>query len=175
MVALHALSVYNIRTFARDINLNISLSSSTNAQFQRQLVLTQGDAAVQKSVDNVPVNGKLGVVSRGSGVARMDVDVRYNVNVTENDLCKFIVEVFDKPVKLDRLREQGFTPEDLIVMSVDIVRRLIPIRSRKFPTNIAFRTWLLEFGDCPTTAPGDIPSDNRQANEWSVWKSASVT
>lgn len=155
----------------------------------------------------------------------MDVDVRYNVNVTENDLCKFIVEVFDKPVKLDRLREQGFTPEEsvfksvsiikhtytlilsqtdsifvindhymvllllctmsfsvryafciwsaFIVMSVDIVRRLIPIRSRKFPTNIAFRTWLLEFGDCPTTAPGDIPSDNRQANEWSVWKSAS--
>lgn len=55
VVALHALSVYNIRTFARDINLNISLSSSTNAQFQRQLVLTQGDAAVQKSVDNVRI------------------------------------------------------------------------------------------------------------------------
>lgn len=130
VVALHALSVYNIRTFARDINLNISLSSSTNAQFQRQLVLTQGDAAVQKSVDNVPVNGKLGVVSRGSGVARMDVDVRYNVNVTENDLCKFIVEVFDKPVKLDRLREQGFTPEDL---HCDVCGYCTPIDPDSFP------------------------------------------
>lgn len=55
VVALHALSVYNIRTFARDINLNISLSSSSNSQFQRELVLTQGDAAVQKSVDNVRI------------------------------------------------------------------------------------------------------------------------
>ena len=66
-----------------------------------------------KSVcQKVPVNGKLGVVSRGSGVARMDVEVRYNVNVTENDLCKFSVEVFDKPVKLDLLQQQGFTPEE---------------------------------------------------------------
>lgn len=55
VVALHALSVYNIRTFARDINLNISLSSSSNSQFQGELVLTQGDAAVQKSVDNVRI------------------------------------------------------------------------------------------------------------------------
>lgn len=31
----------------------------------------------------------------------MDVDVWYNVNVMENDLCKFIMEVFDKLVKLD--------------------------------------------------------------------------
>lgn len=52
----------------------------------------------------------------------MDVDVRYNVNVTENDLCKFIVEVFDKPVKLDRLREQGFTPEESVFKSVSIIK-----------------------------------------------------
>lgn len=52
----------------------------------------------------------------------MDVDVRYNVNVTENDLCKFIVEVFDKPVKLDRLREQGFTPEESVFRSVSIIK-----------------------------------------------------
>lgn len=48
----------------------------------------------------------------------MDVDVRYNVKVTENDLCKFIVEVFDKPVKLDLLQEQGFTPEESVHKSV---------------------------------------------------------
>lgn len=48
----------------------------------------------------------------------MDVDVRYNVNVTENELCKFIVEVFDKPVKLDLLQEQGFTPEESVHKSV---------------------------------------------------------
>lgn len=60
----------------------------------------------------IPVNGKLGVVSRGSGVARMDVEVRYNVNVTEGDMCQFSVEVFDKPVKLDLLQEKGFTPDE---------------------------------------------------------------
>ncbi|XP_062614828.1 complement C3-like [Saccostrea cucullata] len=113
VVALHALSLYNIRTHARDINLNISLSSSSNSGFQKDLVLSQHDALVQKSVDNVPVNGKLGVVSRGNGVARMDVEVRYNVNVSDSDLCKFSVEVFDKPVKLDLLVEKGFTPDDL--------------------------------------------------------------
>nr|XP_022345651.1 complement C3-like [Crassostrea virginica] len=130
VVALHALSLYNIRTYARDINLNISLSSTSNAQFRKDLMLTQGDALVQKSVDDVPVNGKLGVVSRGSGVARMDVEVRYNVNVTENDLCKFSVEVFDKPVKLDLLQQQGFTPEDL---QCDVCGYCTPIDPDAFP------------------------------------------
>ncbi|XP_056012206.1 complement C3-like isoform X2 [Ostrea edulis] len=113
VIALHALSLYNIRTYARDINLNISLSSTGDSAFQGDLVLSQRDALVQKSVENIPVNGKLGVVSRGSGVARMDVEVRYNVNVTEGDMCQFSVEVFDKPVKLDLLQEKGFTPDDL--------------------------------------------------------------
>ena len=55
VVALHALSLYNIRTYARDINLNISLSSTSNAQFRKDLMLTQGDALVQKSVDDVRI------------------------------------------------------------------------------------------------------------------------
>lgn len=55
----------------------------------------------------------------------MDVEVRYNVNVTENDLCKFIVEVFDKPVKLDLLQETGFTPEESVHKSVSIIKLFV--------------------------------------------------
>ena len=60
----------------------------------------------------IPVNGQLNVTTEGSGVARMEVEFRYNVNVSEHDDCKFHIEVFDSPVELAALLEYGYSPQE---------------------------------------------------------------
>nr|QVN30053.1 complement component 3 [Pinctada fucata] len=112
IIALQALTMYNIRTYARDLDLRLTLQTTVNDTFRHDMTLSQGDMEIEKSVDKIPLNGKLNVTTEGSGVARMEVEVRYNVNVSEHETCKFHIEVFDSDVDYTDLQKYGYRPQE---------------------------------------------------------------
>ena len=55
MIALQALSMYNVRTYARELDMRLTLETSTNSTFYRELTLTQDDVEIEKSVGDVSI------------------------------------------------------------------------------------------------------------------------
>ena len=54
----------------------------------------------------IPAKGQLHVTTRGQGVARMEVEVRYHVNDTEQQGCKFDINVYSDDIDVDILQEK---------------------------------------------------------------------
>ncbi|KAL5005777.1 hypothetical protein ScPMuIL_016935 [Solemya velum] len=98
VVALQALSEYNVRTYAAEIDMQTTLRSESKAEFERRIKLQQDTALVQKTVENIPIGGKLFVDTTGSGLGRMEIEVWYNVNQTDEELCKFDVDINVEPI-----------------------------------------------------------------------------
>lgn len=100
IVGLQALSMYNIRSYAEDIDMRCTVSTSDNSTY-RTLQLREHEAMVEKSVHNIPATGKLHVTTSGSGVARMELEVSYNVNDTETLGCKFDINIYKDNIDVD--------------------------------------------------------------------------
>ncbi|KAL5005778.1 hypothetical protein ScPMuIL_016936 [Solemya velum] len=98
VVALQALSEYNVRTYAAEIDMQTILRSEPKAEYEQRIELQQDTALVKKTVENIPIGGKLFVDTTGSGLGRMEIEVWYNVNQTDEELCKFDVDINVEPI-----------------------------------------------------------------------------
>ncbi|XP_063409247.1 venom factor-like [Mytilus trossulus] len=106
IVGLQALSMYNVRTYAEDVNMRCTLTSGHNSTFREHLNLQERESMVEKSVHDIPATGKLHVTTQGRGVARMEVEFRYNVNDTERTGCKFDINIEIDDIDVDILQEK---------------------------------------------------------------------
>lgn len=111
VVGLHALSEYNVRSYALKIDLHTKIKVSSNDEIEHDIVLSDDDVTVQKAVHDIPVEGKLKVTTEGTGVGRMEVEVRYNVNTTEDERCKFTIDVYDSEVEFNYFQSKGLATD----------------------------------------------------------------
>lgn len=111
VVGLHALSEYNVRSYAMKIDLRTKIKVSTNDAIEHDIILSDDDVTVQKAVHDIPVDGKLKVTTEGTGIGRMEVEVRYNVNTTEDERCKFTIDVYDSEVEFNFFQSKGLATD----------------------------------------------------------------
>ncbi|XP_033763816.1 LOW QUALITY PROTEIN: complement C3-like [Pecten maximus] len=111
VVGLQALSEYNVRSYDLKIDLHTKIKVSTNDAIEHDIVLSDDDVTVQKAVHDIPVEGKLKVTTEGTGVGRMEVEVRYNVNTTEDERCKFTIDVYDSEVEFNYFQSKGLATD----------------------------------------------------------------
>ncbi|OWF37722.1 Complement C3 [Mizuhopecten yessoensis] len=111
VVGLHALSEYNVRSYALKIDLHTKIKVSTDDAIEHDIVLSDDDVSVQKAVHDIPVEGKLKVTTEGTGIGRMEVEVRYNVNTTEDERCKFTIDVYDSEVEFNYFQSKGLATD----------------------------------------------------------------
>lgn len=103
IVGLQALSMYNIRSYAEDVDMRCTVTRGDNSS--AYLHLNENEAMVEKSVHDIPATGQLQITTQGSGVARMEVEVSFHVNDTKKDECKFNIHVQTNDIETDILRE----------------------------------------------------------------------
>ncbi|XP_060557864.1 venom factor-like [Ruditapes philippinarum] len=99
VVGLQALSQYNIATYSSEVDLKIRFLDGIQKGFPREIHVTR-DNAIIKQFKKIKVkrgDNKLIFLVSGNGVARMDIDLRYNRkrNATNWELCPFEITDVD--------------------------------------------------------------------------------
>lgn len=97
VIALQAMSEYAIKAQMPPINMVVGLSSSNDRYFLRNITLNDDNAQVLQDVKVDKVGGTIFLNTAGQGKGSLSVNLRYNVVVPPDDICKFdiIVNVTD--------------------------------------------------------------------------------
>ncbi|XP_052774665.1 complement C5-like [Mya arenaria] len=91
VVALQALAEYSVRTYNREVNLDIEIR---NDQTLHKVSVTNDNALLQKVIPELLVKGtnnQFKVTVSGSGTARMNIELRWNRKALPNEKCYFDV------------------------------------------------------------------------------------
>ncbi|XP_028394711.1 complement C3-like [Dendronephthya gigantea] len=87
-VALQALAAYSEETGGDQMNLRIEIT--TDREYKKTLTINQNNALVQQQLDITNLIGdELFIETKGSGVAQLQIESRYNTPLSEIEVCQF--------------------------------------------------------------------------------------
>nr|BAK64110.1 complement component 3-2 [Hasarius adansoni] len=93
MIALQAMSQYAIKARMPPINLITRISSNNNRFREIVMALNDQNAQILQDIKINKVGGTLLINTMGQGTGSLSVNVRYNVIVPPEDICKFDIQV----------------------------------------------------------------------------------
>lgn len=85
VVGLQALSLYNIRTFASQVDMESTLTTSSNQSFVGTIDLTPEDCLVEKSVHNV--REMLFIIAKRDACKTMYMECMTSILTGQYDMC----------------------------------------------------------------------------------------
>nr|BAJ05269.1 complement component C3 precursor [Diadumene lineata] len=121
-VALQALAKYSEQTAGAKLDLKITIAPNNvpkGVQKPRPLLITKDNALLQQTVDIYPYlrqeGGDFVINTVGTGVAQMQIDLKYNLAVSKEAKCAFIIEhsitKIGLPIELSQNDQPAATPK----------------------------------------------------------------
>ncbi|CAH3019177.1 unnamed protein product, partial [Porites evermanni] len=85
----------------RTLNLRVKLASEMDSHWKPPAIhITKENALLRRQFDVTRyLGGKLNVTAEGTGIALLEVDIRYNLPTTRDEICKFDVTTTVKETK----------------------------------------------------------------------------